>query len=314
MRNPLLLAVAFVFTAILLPAASSPAVAQASLPAIPSSSAHHTAGTEAGTTPSASSHAVAQASLPAIPSSSAHHTAGTEAGATPSVASHAVAQASLPAIPGPAAPQTSDEFAAPVLGLQWQWNANPRPDWASLAARPGFLRLASVPAPATRNDDSPSPQSLYDAPNFLLQKFGAPEFTATTALEFAPATDGEMAGLVLFGYNYAVLGLRRVGPETKLMLRVNLDANQPGQQEREVASVPAPAGPVYLRVTVDTKAVCRFAYSFDNRSFTAIGEPFQATVDRWIGAKFGLIATAAPNATATGHADFNWFHVTPPAL
>lgn len=210
-----------------------------------------------------------------------------------------------------AVPQTSDEFAAPPLGRQWQWNANPRAGWASLTAKPGSLRLASVPAPATRNDGSPSPNSIYDAPNLLLQKFGAPEFTVTTVLDFAPAADGETAGLVVFGYNYAVLGLRRTGAETRLVLRVNIEAQKPGAQEREVASLGAPAGPVYLRVTVDQQALCRFAYSFDNITFTEIGEPFQATVDRWIGAKFGVIATAAPGATQTGHADFDWFRVTP---
>ena len=209
-----------------------------------------------------------------------------------------------------AVPQTSDEFNAPKLGLQWQWNANPQAGWASLTARTGSLRLASVPAPATRNDGSPAPTSIYDAPNFLLQKFSAPEFTVTTVLTFAPAADGEMAGLAVFGYNYAVLGLRRTGAETRLVLRVNVGADKPGAQEREVASVTAHPGPVFLRVTVDTKAVCHFAYSSDNVTFTPLGEPFQATVDRWIGAKFGVIATAAPGATQTGHADFDWFRVT----
>jgi beta-xylosidase len=211
------------------------------------------------------------------------------------------------------APATSDDFAAPALGLQWQWNANPQPAWADLATRRGFLRLACVPAPATRNDGSPATASIYDAPNFLLQKFPAPAFTATTVLDFAPAADGDTAGLVVFGYNYAMLGLRRADSGTRLVLRVNLGANQPGAQERELASIPAPAGPVYLRVTVDEQALCRFAYSFDNVSFTAVGAPFQATVDRWIGAKFGLIATATPDAPQPGHADFDWFRVTPPA-
>jgi len=209
-----------------------------------------------------------------------------------------------------AIPPTSDEFNEPKLGRQWQWNANPRAGWASLTTKPGSLRLASVPAPARRNDGSPSPASIYDAPNFLLQKFCAPAFTVTTVLEFSPASDGETAGLVVFGYNYAVLGLRRAGPDTRLVLRLNLEANNPGAQEREVASLAAQPGPVYLRVTVDAKALCRFTYSLDNQTFTPIGEPFQATVDRWIGAKFGLIATAAPGATATGHADFDWFRVT----
>ena len=208
------------------------------------------------------------------------------------------------------APQDSDEFDSPALGLQWQWNANPRADWVSLSAKPGSLRLASVPAPATRNDGSPSPDSIYDAPNFLLQKFAAPEFTATTVLDFSSEADGETAGLTVFGYNYAVLGLHRSGTETKLVLRVNIDANKPGSQERETASIVAPSGPVYLRITVDAKSLCRFSYSFDNEKFTAIGEPFQATVDRWIGAKFGLIATAPAGSIKTGHADFGWFHVT----
>ena len=70
---------------------------------------------------------------------------------------------------------------------------------------------------------------------------------------------------------------------------------------------------MYLRVSVDERALCRFAYSFDNATFIPVGEPFQADVDRWIGAKFGLIATAAPDASQPGHADFDWFHVTSPA-
>ncbi len=62
--------------------ATSPVVAQASLPATPNSAALQIAGTEAGATPSASAPAVAQASLPAVSSSAAPHPAGTEAGAT----------------------------------------------------------------------------------------------------------------------------------------------------------------------------------------------------------------------------------------
>jgi beta-xylosidase len=213
-----------------------------------------------------------------------------------------------------AVPQTSDEFNGPGLGLQWQWNANPQPGWASLTARPGFLRLASVPAPTTRNDGSPSPNSIYDAPNFLLQKFCAPEFTATTELEFCPSGEGEFAGLAVFGYDYALLGLRRTEAGSRLVLILNKGANTiPGGEEREAAGVAVPDGPVFLRVTVEKDdAMCRFSYSSDNRAFTPIGEPFKASVDRWIGAKFGVIASALPSAAKTGHADFDWFRVVLP--
>ena len=208
-----------------------------------------------------------------------------------------------------AAPQTSDEFDGQTPGLQWQWNANPRADWVSLSARPGFLRLASVPAPKTRNDGTPATKNLYDAPNFLLQKFPAPEFTVTTKLEFSPAVGGEFAGLTVFGYDYALLGLRSTAGGLRLVYVVNRGANLPGAEEREVAGVDTTNSRVYLRVTVGGGAACRFAYSFDNQTFTPIGEPFKASGDRWIGARVGLIASAESSATKTGYADFDWFHV-----
>jgi beta-xylosidase len=210
-----------------------------------------------------------------------------------------------------AVPQTSDEFAAPSLGLQWQWNANPRAAWFSLRARPGFLRLYSATAPATRNDGSPAVRNLYDAPNFLLQKFPAPAFDVTTTLEFSPAAAGETAGLVVYGYAYALLGMRRTVTGRRLVLLVNPAANQPGAEEHEDAGVDLAEAPVTLRLTVDAQAIGRFSYRLDQRAFCPIGAPFQAVADRWVGARFGLIATAAPDAAATGHADFDWFRVTP---
>jgi beta-xylosidase len=208
-------------------------------------------------------------------------------------------------------PQTSDEFDATSLGLQWQWNANPRPTWFSLGARPGFLRLFSVPAPATRNDGSPCANSLYDAPNFLLQKFSAPAFVVATTLDFFPAAPGETAGLVVYGYDYALLGLRSTASGRRLVLLVNHSANLPGAEEHEEAGVDISTVPVTLRVTVDASAACCFHYSLDDRTFYRIGGSFQAFADRWVGARFGLVSTARTSADPTGHADFDWLRVTP---
>jgi beta-xylosidase len=210
-----------------------------------------------------------------------------------------------------ATPQTSDDFGGPALGLQWQWNANPGVGWASLDARPGFLRLASVPAPGSRNNGGPSRGSIYDAPNLLLQKFPAPEFTATTQLEFAPASDGERAGLVVFGYDYALIGLKRTPAGLRLVYCVNRGANKPGAQETELAEANVSSPRVFLRVTIGPGAACRFAYSLDGVVFTRIGGIFQASGDRWIGAKLGMFASASPAADRTGYADFGWFHVAP---
>ena len=91
---------------------------------------------------------------------------------------------------------------------------------------------------------------------------------------------------------------------------MNQGANR-GAEEREVAGVDTTNSAVYLRVTAGSGARCQFAYSFDNQTFTTIGEPFRASGDRWIGAKVGIIASAPATATRTGYADFDWFRVTP---
>ena len=72
--------------------------------------------------------------------------------------------------------QTSDEFDATTLGVQWQWNANPSPEWASLSARPGWLRLQSAPRPD-------SVRSVFNLPAVLLQKIPGPEFAVTAKIE-----------------------------------------------------------------------------------------------------------------------------------
>ena len=169
-------------------------------------------------------------------------------------------------------------------------------------------------APRTRTDGTPAGSNRYDAPNFLLQKFPAPEFTVTTALQFAPGAEGEIAGLVVFGYDYALFGVRRTAEGLHLVLFVNQGANRPDAEEHDVAVVGAKDAPVYLRVTVGKDANCRFAYSYDNRTFTSIGQPFRATGEQWTGAKVGLFASALTAAVKTGHADFDWFRVTPAGI
>jgi beta-xylosidase len=218
-----------------------------------------------------------------------------------------------------AVPQTSDEFDGPALGLQWQWNANPRREWASLDARPHFLRLNCL---------SLGSGNLYDAPNLLLQKFPAPAFTATAVLEFSPAASGEDAGLVVFGYDFAWIGLRST-PAGAELVQVSFQRvrRAPGAIEvgpghvddrsrilpplppLQTSSAGIVGGPVFLRVTVDAVAACHFSYSRDGLTFFPLGPAFPASVDRWIGAKVGLFASAG--LAKGGYADFDWFRVTP---
>jgi beta-xylosidase len=215
----------------------------------------------------------------------------------------------------PTAPATSDDFDSPALGRQWQWPANPRAEWSSLTARRGFLRLAAVPLAS--GDD------LYDAPNLLLQKFTGPTFTATTVIDAAALGENADAGLIVFGYGYASIGVHRATDGVRV--RFVRDTNHvprpastivDGSFHLEVFSKAPIATPkIFLRVSVDAAARCTFAFSADGERFTPMngGDAFQATVDRWIGAKVGLFAAAAPapDGKNSGCADFDWFRVTP---
>ncbi|HEY0862974.1 MAG TPA: glycoside hydrolase 43 family protein [Lacunisphaera sp.] len=193
----------------------------------------------------------------------------------------------------PAVPPTSDDFNAPKLGLQWQWQANPGPDWFSLTAQPGALRLFAQPEPA--------PGNLYDAPFLLLQKFPAPEFSMTTVLASSTAAQ---SGLIVFGYDYAWIGLR----DGKLVQVTVMKASEKSVATEQVGREQV-TGPVHLRVTVTEGGQCRFSYSLDGKTFTPLGEPFTANVGRWVGAKAGLFAAGDRAA----HADYDSFLVGPAA-
>jgi len=205
----------------------------------------------------------------------------------------------------PSEPQTSDEFNAPALGFQWQWQANPQDAWWSLSKKPGSLRLFSQPAPST--------DSLWLAPNLLLQKFPAPEFTVTTRLDFHSAREGESAGLVVFGLDYAWIGITRTAGGARLDVKENHDARGGGLEKGGVGAELA-SSVVYLRVTVDAGGKGRFWYSLDRERFAQLGAVFTATPGHWIGAKVGLFARAPVGAVRTGYVDTDWFRVSGPLL
>ncbi|NHN29496.1 glycoside hydrolase family 43 protein [Paenibacillus agricola] len=223
-------------------------------------------------------------------------------------------------------PQTSDDFNGQELGRQWQWQANPRPDWYSLTDSPGSLRLFCKPLKPqltqgySSTQGYPSAQgaaSLYEAPQLLLQKFPAPEFTATAKLHYQPSHEADLAGLMIFGFSYRYLALRRSGEGSSELVLMQGETKAGVTNESEETVVEYTHEATYVRVAVANNAICRFSYSVDGELFTAIGQPFQATVGRWVGAKVGIFAVNSAvnkeideNLQSAGYADFEWFSIT----
>jgi len=210
-------------------------------------------------------------------------------------------------------PVESDEFNDFTLGKQWQWQGNSNPLWAFFAGDKGYLRLFAW-QPVKENGN------LWEAPNVLLQKFPAPNFSATVKLTFSPFNDDERTGLIIIGLDYATLSVKQAKNALTLNQTSCVAANK-GTEETVNASLPLSQNTVYLKVQItqnkqmnrenslEPKATCQFSYSLDGNGFTEIGKPFIAKEGLWIGAKTGIFCSRPKWTNDSGYADYDWFRI-----
>lgn len=199
-------------------------------------------------------------------------------------------------------PAESDEFDSDSLGLQWQWQANPQITWYALKRQTGSLRLFATNLSEQQNN-------LTEAPNVLLQKFPAPDFTATTKVKLTADVDGKRAGLIIMGSDYASVYITKKNQLWFVVQAVCTNALQKGI-EKVIEEQPAQTDSVFLRVKVSSPdARCRFSYSVDGERFVTIGNEFKAKSGKWIGTKVGLFCASQMESQPSGYADFDWFRI-----
>jgi beta-xylosidase len=191
----------------------------------------------------------------------------------------------------------SDEFNSTQLGLQWQWQANPKEGWVFPTAE-GYLRMFSIYQPDSVN-------GLWNAPNILDQKFPAEEFIATVKFDFKPKHDKERIGFIIHGADYAFIGLQKRNDGVYLTWNECLQADK-GKPESEQIIGQYNKKTIYLRVQVNKGAVCRFSWSEDGKSFTEVEKSFTAKPGRWVGAKLGLYCLRSNITNDAGFADVDW--------
>lgn len=201
-------------------------------------------------------------------------------------------------------PLESDEFDTDELGLQWQWQANPNVLWSAQIRGTTYLRLFAIKT-------AEEAKNLWTAPNLLLQKFPAPEFTATTKVSLFPeeATFGKRAGLMVMGMDYAALSIVYENEQYYIQRSESINAID-GEQEVVLDKIRSKSNQVYFRVqVVGLNGKCQFSYSENGKRFKDIGKPFYAQPGKWIGAKVGVFSISSPDAKRGGYADFDWFRV-----
>lgn len=196
-------------------------------------------------------------------------------------------------------PADNDEFLGSTLGLQWQWQTNVAAQWAF--PYEGSLRLYAQPL------TEPS-GNYYDHAGILTQKFPAERFVVTTKLTMVSQKEGETAGLIVFGLNYAYLGIERTASGHQLVYSVAMDADK--KKAVQTKNIEAVGNELYLRVSVEQGAQCRFSYSQDGTNYQMISEPFTAREGRWIGATVGLFCSGKKWTNDPGYASVDWFRIS----
>lgn len=196
--------------------------------------------------------------------------------------------------PGAILPQpTSDSFAA-GLGLQWQWNANPQPHWYSVDKQAGTLTLHGQPKITTTGDN------LWMTPSLLLQKLPAQTYEVQARVQLHDAAHQAEGGLLLFGEDYAWIGVKPVNGENHLVY-VQCKNARTGCDESVHDYGVINSDAIDLRYVMADDATAIFSYRTDEHArFTVIGEQFKARRGRWVGAKTGLFSLAvAGNPTSS---------------
>jgi len=192
----------------------------------------------------------------------------------------------------PVVPQSSDNFNGPKLGLQWEWNYQPRKEMWSLTERPGFLRLhAWKPL---------RPDQLKTAGNTLTQRsMRAANSVATLALDAYGIGDGEVAGICHYAKDASTFGIRREGKVVTLESSVN----------GKFTKGPAITSPkIWLRSTWGLDGLSRYSYSTDGKNFTPFGEPYQLTWGDYRGDRIGIFTFN--NKGTDGYIDCDSFTYT----
>ena len=202
-------------------------------------------------------------------------------------------------------PKETDEFTGDSLGIQWQWNANPNVLWHAKLPGNDYLRLFSIAQPEEA-------KNLWEVPNLLLQKFPAPEFTASSKITLIPedAEKQRKAGFIVMGRDYFTLTITEKDGEFYIQQTEAKNADK-GAEEKVLNEEKLKSNTVYVKVEVSSpEATCQFMYSENGKRYKKIGKPFNARVGKWIGAKVGLFSISPAGAKRGGYADIEYFRIT----
>ena len=197
-------------------------------------------------------------------------------------------------------PPRSDSFPDGSFGKQWQWQANPAPEWRIQDSNLPGLNLRCIPRTLESNFWAHGP--------LLLQKLVGPSSVASVTIDLHAGAVGDAAGLIVFGYDYFSIALVKRESSYRVEAWDCRDA-QNGSPEHLHAAIATTETTLSIRLQTTPEGICLFSIALADAPFEPFATPFTARESKWVGAKFGLFAANLSGHSSTGRANFTSFSV-----
>ena len=185
-----------------------------------------------------------------------------------------------------------DEFDSPTLASYWTMLRTPRERWHDLGSSPGSLVLRA----------RPEELSGRGQPSLVLRRQQHGSASASTAMTYVPAKEGDRAGLVAFHNDgfYYFLGVVHDGTRPVIQLRRRAGRAVPG--DSVLASVPMTlraTDPVFLEIRA-REGRYDFRYATEPNAWKILMADADGTIlsskvaGGFVGTMLGMYAYAAP--------------------
>jgi beta-xylosidase len=196
------------------------------------------------------------------------------------------------------APPTDDEFNVPELGLQWEWNHNPRNEYWTLDERPGWLRLkAGNLAPVRGNYRVHQGANFWRAHNTLSQRImGATTGVAMARFDLSGMKPGQKAGFVRYGGVCHLLGVEADSKGARSLFFMD--------KEGKIITGPAIESDNLFIRTNNAGNKAFFEYSLQGQTYERFGPEFTVQFGLWTGDRLGFFCW---NDSEEGWIDVDWF-------
>lgn len=192
--------------------------------------------------------------------------------------------------------------------MLYQWHANYR-DMYGFPSDNAMMRLYG-------HRVSKDFVNMWEVPNLWLQKFPAEQFSMTSKVRISAksSSEGVSSGIIVMGWDYARLGLKKTGDKFEIQFISCTDAEQGGREvvndlgsiaptrTYDAGNYPNLECDIWLKVNVAKGGICTFAYSTDGKKYTVAGK-FTARAGKWIGAKIGFYSITPDNIADRGWID-----------